>query len=88
MGSGDNAGLFDFGEQLADLPLRRAMHARVGDGPFPLEQELVLLFETGEGSSLEGIGLHIADAAFDLALVPRRARLGRQEHRPVVPRRS
>ena len=45
------------------------MHAGVGDGALPLEQELVLPFQAVEGASLQGVVLDVSDAAFDLPFV-------------------
>ena len=59
----------DLGEELAHLMASRAVQPGVGDGAFPLKQELILLFQAGESSSLQAIVLNVADAAFDLAFV-------------------
>ena len=71
-------------EARAHLLLRGAVDPRVGYRPLPFEQVAVLIGETLEGSALEGVGLDVLHAAFDVTLVTRRAWLGGQDHRAVV----
>src|SRR5262245_1522315 len=77
--------LLDLLEDRTDLPTRRAVNACVGHGPFPIEQITVLLLETREGATFERVLLYVVDATFDLALVPRRVRFGRQQRDAVMP---
>ena len=77
-------GLFPFAEHLADLLPGRAVDARIGHRLFPVLQMAVLLRHARERVPLEGVLLHVIDAAFHLALMPGRVRLRRQEHRAVV----
>ena len=56
----------------------------VGHGRFPLQQMLVLLLQAREAVALQAVVLDIAHAAFDLPLVPRRARLRGQDRHAVV----
>ncbi len=71
-------------EELFDLLLGRAVNPLVGHLRLPVQEELVLLGQAREDPPLQGVPLHVLHAAFDLALVPRRVRLGGQEHRAVV----
>ena len=48
-------------------------------------QEAVLRLQAGEGPGLQRVVLHILHAGLDLPFVPRHVRLGRQDHRAVVP---
>ena len=66
------------------LVARGAVNPLIRDADLPVQQVFVLLLKTGELPSLEAVVLRIADAALRLAFVPRRARLGRQDHRAVV----
>ncbi len=60
------------------------MNSRVGHTPLPELQVPVLGFQRSERVPLERVAFHITDAALDLALVPRRAGLGGQDHRTIV----
>jgi len=77
-------GSLDFVEDSAHLSFGRAVDPRVGNGAFPLGQKTVLFFQRHEGPRLEGIVLHVLHARLNLALVPRRVRLRRQDHRVVM----
>ena len=72
------------GEMLADLAAGGAMDPGVGDGQFPVQQEDILLLQSGEASCLEGIALDVVDAFFDFSLVTRRARSRGPENESVV----
>ena len=74
----------DLGKHLAHLLLGGAVDSRVGHTPLPELQVAVLGFQRSERVPLERVAFDVADAALDLALVPRRARLGGQDHRAVV----
>ena len=73
-----------FFKHLQNLLARGAVNPRVGDGRFPVEQVLVLLPRLEKGAAFQALLLNVVDAAFDLALVARRPRLGRQQDRAVV----
>src|SRR5262245_19430033 len=77
-------GPLDLAEQDADLPARSAVDARVGDGLLPIEQEAIGFVEAGEHAALQGVLLDVVHTAFDLALVPRRVRLGGQQGDAIV----
>ena len=70
--------LLDGLENMTDLLAGGAVNAGVGHPVLPFQQMLVLFGQTGKDPSLERVGLHIFDARLDLAFVPRRIRLGRQ----------
>jgi hypothetical protein len=74
----------DLGEQLAHLPARRAVDARVCHGRFPIKQKAVLLVETGKDTALECVLLDVVDAALDLPLMARHVRPRRQKHRAIM----
>src|SRR5262245_26138234 len=60
------------------------MNALVRHTGFPIQEKLVLVGQTGEGTSLERISLDVFDATFHFALVTRRVRFRRQNHRAVI----
>lgn len=60
------------------------MDAVVGDGCFRGMQMPVLIGQRSEGPSLEGVALHVANPAFDLALMPRRVWPCGQDGDPVM----
>jgi hypothetical protein len=62
-----------FGEELGHLTLGGAVDAQIGDGGLPFEQELVLGGDGFEATASQGVALHVADTALDLALVLRGA---------------
>ena len=65
-----------FLEELGNLLFGRAMNPRVSRSCLPVEQEVVLLLQTGELSPLEPIVLDVLDAGFDLAFVTRCVGMG------------
>jgi hypothetical protein len=73
-----------FLEELMNLLAGRAVDAGVGDTLLPIPQIPVLLGQTGERATLEGIVLDVPDGVLDLALVPRRVGFGRQDRGAVV----
>ena len=77
-------GLLDLDEHLADLSLRCTVDSRVSDALLPVPQELILFFQTAEGSRLQCIPFDVPNPTLDLPFVPRRVRLRRQDHRAVV----
>ena len=76
--------LFEFMKDSQYLPLGRPMNPEISGLLLPVEQELILLGEARELPPLESVVLDIGNAAFDLALVPRCPRLGRQDDRAIV----
>ena len=83
-GKGRQRGTFHAFEQLAHLLLDRAVDPRVGDGRLPMQQEVVLLFQTLELAGFQRIAFDVLHARFDLALVARHVRPGGQDHHAVV----
>src|SRR5271169_593155 len=73
-----------FLKELADLLADRAVNTGVGHRGFPVEEMFILLLQARETVALQPILLDIIDAAFDLPLVPRRARLRGQDHATVM----
>ena len=57
-----------FEEVGPDLFAGRAVDAQASDGPIPAPQVLVLVLETVEASSLEGVALDVTTASFLLAV--------------------
>ena len=60
------------------------MNAGVGDGAFPLDEEVVLFLQAGKRPSLESVALDVTDLALGLALVPRHVGPGRQQDGSVM----
>jgi len=57
----------------------------VGNGTFPMGQGLVLFLQAGKLFSFEAVVLDVLHPRLDFPLVSRHVRLGRQDHRAVVP---
>jgi len=57
------------GKQGGDLFASGAVNAHVGDGLFPMGQELVLLGQAGEAAAFEGVGFQVTDIALAFSFV-------------------
>lgn len=75
---------FHLPKDLAHLPAGGAVDAGVGHCGLPLLQVPVLLGQVVEPPAFEAVVLGVADFAFHLALVTRRAGLGGQDHGAIV----
>ena len=73
------------GKQRRDLLAHGAVNPRVRDPQLPLVKELVLFGQARKAPTLERVVLDVLHARLDLALVLRRARLGRENHCAVMP---
>ena len=73
----------DFANTLPTCCSRGAVNPRVGDGLVPSAPDADSALERLEElCAFQAVALHVAHAALDLSLVPRRVRLGRQDDVP------
>jgi hypothetical protein len=72
-------------KHFADLLARRAMNASVGDAALPPLQVVILLSLRSKRATFERVVFNVADAALDLAFVPRRVRARRKNRDAVMP---
>jgi hypothetical protein len=75
---------FLFGEHGGDLPLGRAVNARVGPALLPVIQIRLRLFQALEALTLQRRFLRVADAGFDLPFPVRISHAARQSDRAVM----